>query len=461
MAGLSEDSFRKHLTTGLSLNKALHVERGAVVSFVGGGGKTTAMFRLAAELSAAGQRVLTTTTTHLGEPQVQLAPASLLPSQLDRLGARLDQFGHCLVVGLPDGKGKLQGITPSLVADLHGRSDIDVVLVEADGSRGRPFKAPAEYEPVVPAITTTLVPIVGLDVIGQPLDAKHVHRHDVAASLAQLPLGSPITVKAVAGILVHPNGGAKQRPLHAKFVPLLNKADDDSDLQHADLLAEDLLASSLVDAAIICSMRLDPPVREVRMPVAGIVLAAGKATRYGCLKQILPWEDTTLVARSVQVALAAGLEPVIVVLGYQADRVEKALAGLPVQRVINPDYEFGQSSSLKRGLDALPVRSGAAIFLLADQPRVTSDIVRSLVKAHRHTLAPICAPVFAGQRGNPVLFAKNLFPELKMLEGDTGGRPLCEKYRAKLLPVPASDSDVLQDIDTPEDYRRASDNFED
>jgi len=155
----------------------------------------------------------------------------------------------------------------------------------------------------------------------------------------------------------------------------------------------------------------------------------------------------------VRVALEAGLDPVIVVLGYDAANVEKALTGLPVRLVSNPDFAAGQSTSIRYGIDALPERTGAVLFILADQPFVTPETMRAIIQTHRRTLAPACVPVFEETRGNPVLFDKTLFDELRGLNGDTGGRVLLEKYRDTIVSVPASHA-VLLDIDTPEDYAR-------
>jgi molybdenum cofactor cytidylyltransferase len=442
-----------HDREGISLAKALRVERGSVVSFVGGGGKTTSMFRLAAELCAAGLRVVTTTTTHISKEQVHLAPASVSLDALDSLAARLDEHGHCLIIGAPDGKGRVFGASSQLIAALRDRPDIDVILIEADGSRSLPFKAPGKHEPVVPEITTILVPIAGLNSLGAPLDENHVHRSEIAAALAQAPLGSPITAETIARVLSHPEGGAKQLPAGAKLAPLLNKADTDAAVQQGGELAEKLLASPVVDTVAVSCMLREPPVVEAWTPVAGIVLAAGRAIRFGNAKQVLPWQDMTLVAHSARVALKAGLDPVIVVAGHEAEKVEKALAGLPVQLVFNSEFALGQSASLRRGIEALPQRTGAALMLLADQPLITAEMLRTIIRAHRRTFAPICVPVFEGLRGNPALFGRDLFRELGELQGDIGGRALFEKYSDAIAAVPASRA-VLADIDTPEDYER-------
>jgi len=437
----------------MPLAGALRIERGAVVSFVGGGGKTSSMFRLAQELSSAGLRVLTTTTTHISEEQARIAPASIGWNELGLLDALLDRHRHCLLAGPPDGKGRIMGTPAELINSLHRRAGIDIILIEADGSKSRPFKAPGEQEPVVPEATTILVPIAGVDSIGKPLDEKTVHRPEIAALLASQQPGSAITSETLARVLAHPRGGAKQLPAGARLIPLLNRADAEDDLRKAGDAAERLLAGAAVDSVIISAMNQDPPVREAWVPTAGIVLAAGLSTRFGAVKQTLAWKGTTLAAQAARTALDAGLNPVVAVLGSGAEKVEKALESFPVQFAFNPDYAAGQSTSVRKGLEALPSRTGAALFILADQPLIDSTLIRRIVQAHRRTFARACVPVFEGKRGNPVLFDRSLFGELRELSGDTGGKPLLEKYRDHVISIPAG-PEALADIDTPEDYER-------
>lgn len=251
--------------TGIPLAKALRVKRGDVVSFVGGGGKTTSMLRLAGELSAAGFRVVATTSTHIAEDQIRLFPVFIHPDEVASLGACLDRCGQCLLVGLPDGKGRVFHISPDLITGLKTRPDVDCILIEADGSKSRPFKAPAAHEPVVLEITTILVPVVGMNCIGKSLDETAVHRPEIVAALAGARPGDRITPEMIARVLAHVDGGAKGLPPGARLVPLLNKADT-CDIRAAHETARRLLAYPNVDSVLVASVDRDPPVLKAWVP---------------------------------------------------------------------------------------------------------------------------------------------------------------------------------------------------
>ena len=120
--------------------------------------------------------------------------------------------------------------------------------------------------------------------------------------------------------------------------------------------------------------------------------------------------------------------------------------------VYNADWEAGQSTSVRCGLQALPATIGSAIFLLADQPHIPIELVRGLIERHAQSLPPIVAPLIEDRRGNPVLFDRTTFNDLLSLSGDVGGRAVFAKHRVTYLPW--HDATLLLDVDTPEDYER-------
>jgi molybdenum cofactor cytidylyltransferase len=447
----------------MNLTRALRLQPKDMVAFVGGGGKTTAMFRLAEELAAQGQRVVTTTTTRIFAAQIDLAPQHVIhpnsqPTQqlIASLARELNFHSHILVIGEPDYQiGKAFGVEPDVVEAINSMPEVDVVLNEADGSRMRPFKAPAEHEPVVPQGTTLLVPVVGIDVLGQPLTDTYVHRADRVAELAGVRPGIEVTPDIVAAVLAHPAGGLKGRPPGARVVALINKVESRRHLVEARELAGRLLGSHAIDAAVIGAVQRAEPVAEVWGRVAAVILAAGGATRFGAPKQLLPWQGGTLLSQVADVTLASGAAPVVVVLGHQADACRAALGDRPVKLVVNPDWDQGQSTSVRAGLGALSDNISGAMFPLADQPGISPTTIDALIARHRATLAPVVWPEYDGQRGNPVLFDRAVFPQLSRLTGDTGGRAVLQAYAAQAERVPVSDPGILFDIDTPDDYHSA------
>ena len=188
--------------------------------------------------------------------------------------------------------------------------------------------------------------------------------------------------------------------------------------------------------------------------VAALVLAAGASSRMGRPKQLLDWNGRPLVRAAAEVALAARLNPLLVVVGGAQAEMADALAGLPLRIIANPDYAAGQSTSLRAGIAALDHDTDAVVVLLADQPFVTAAIVEQIVSEWNASRAAIVAPTYAGQRGNPVLFARAVFPELLAIQGDQGARAVLAADRARVHLVAFDDPRPLADIDTPEDYAR-------
>ena len=241
-----------------TLASALGVAAGEVVAFVGAGGKTTALFRLADEIAAAGGRVVTTTTTRLAAGEMRRAPAHV--RRAEDLPGALASARHVLFTGgLDAAADKALGVDPAALCAL--RLPGVTLLVEADGSRRLPFKAPAEHEPVVPACATLVVWVVGVDAVGQPLDAMHVHRPE---HVARIHSGAVVTPEMVAAVAAHPRGGGKHVPSGARLVLLINKADDAGRLRVAQEIAARVSAGGgVARVALVSLARRERAVIEV------------------------------------------------------------------------------------------------------------------------------------------------------------------------------------------------------
>jgi molybdenum cofactor cytidylyltransferase len=194
------------------------------------------------------------------------------------------------------------------------------------------------------------------------------------------------------------------------------------------------------------------PAPEKGRHIAAVILAAGRSTRMGGSNKLLAEIGGRPLVRIVaEAALASQARPVIVVTGHQRDKVEAALLGLDVQRVHNPNFAEGLSTSVKTGLAAVPADADGAIVCLGDMPQVSAALIDKLIAAFdAERGALVVVPVIDGQRGNPVVWARRFFPELAALEGDVGARHLIGRYPEAVAEVALTDTAALIDVDTPE-----------
>jgi molybdenum cofactor cytidylyltransferase len=187
--------------------------------------------------------------------------------------------------------------------------------------------------------------------------------------------------------------------------------------------------------------------------IAAVVLAAGLSRRMGQAKLLMPVGGRAIVRYVVESVLAGGVDLVWVVTGPDVEPIETALAGLEVQIAVNPAPEEGQASSLRAGIAALPASVDAVLIALGDQPSLAPSIIPALLAARRTSPKLIVAPRYRDGQGNPVLFKREIFPELLRLTGDQGARPIIQKEPARVewveldLPMPP-------DVDTLDDYEK-------
>lgn len=436
------------------IDQALRVSNSACLAFTGAGGKTTALFQLAKALRK-DSPVIVTASSHLGTWQTALADRHFIvesPAGLD--GLDFEFQGITVITGNYDGdRTKPLDENTLIWLNQFCKEHAIPLLIEADGSRQKPLKAWAEHEPPIPGFVEQVVHMAGLTGIGKLLSEDSVHRSEIFSELSGLRMGEAITSEALIRVLTNPNGGQKNIPPGAKKIIMLNQADipELQSLGHG--MAGPLLAHF---HSVIISSLAQEKIFAVHEPIAGIILAAGESTRFGEPKQLLDWKGEAFVHAVARTALEAGLSPVIIVTGSNGDRVEATVKDLSVSMVRNDKWKSGQGSSIQAGINKLTMSpasySGGAIFLLADQPQITTSIIRALVEKHSEGLYPIVAPMVLDQRANPVLFDYITFPDLLNIEGDVGGRAIFHKHRVEYLPW--HDDRMLLDVDTPEHYQR-------
>jgi molybdenum cofactor cytidylyltransferase len=430
----------------VKLSKALDLTGGETVAFSGAGGKTSAMAALAQELK---QPVVMTTTTHLGGWQTEIAGQHHILSSPDGLrDIDFSAVNTTLLTGPLRDTNRLTGLDPVTLDALFAlcRERGFSLLIEADGARQCPLKAPAEYEPVIPMWVDLVVVIAGLSGLGKPLDAQTVHRPEIFAQLADLEYEEVVRAEHLARVLVSPSGGLKGIPGDARRMLFLNQAETEISQAQGARLASGL--SDVFDRVLVGSLEQpgeQGPIFSAHSPTAGIILAAGGSERLGQPKQLLDWCGIPFVVQVAQTALLAGLDPVIVVTGANQAKVEAALRGSPVKCVDNPDWAIGQSTSMKAGLETLPPRCDRVMFLLSDQPQISPLLLHQIIERHNAQRNPITAPMIRERRGNPVLFGKETFEVLRSIHGDKGGRAAFDVF--KVDHVPWIDDRCLMDID--------------
>ena len=191
---------------------------------------------------------------------------------------------------------------------------------------------------------------------------------------------------------------------------------------------------------------------------AGIILAAGASTRFGRPKQLVRLNDRCLIEWVLDAALKSKLNRIILVLGYAHQQVLQAIdpklqdSKLSVE--INPHHEKGQSFSLQLGLSRIIDTFPAVMFLLADQPLVDTATLNFLLKHFWSADKDICVPTYAGQKGNPCIFRKKIFPKIMQITGDRGARHIIRSNPERVLEIDIKNHHFFLDVDTPEDLEK-------
>ena len=239
-----------------AINMDLNISE--LISLVGAGGKTSTMFRLAQELKALGKKVLVTTTTNIAFSETSQADHLVIDSSKDiRFLSRVEPGTIvCLGSGMLNDKGKLKGIDREFIDEVYQKHLFDYIVVEADGSKRRPIKAPAHYEPVIPRKTTRLIGVIGLDALGRAITEDTVHRPGLFCSLTAKKMGDTIDRKCLTDLILSEDGLFKDVPPGCGRYVVLNKAD------HADREKETQMTVDYL--------------REMKSPLNGLIIAAAE-----------------------------------------------------------------------------------------------------------------------------------------------------------------------------------------
>lgn len=435
----------------VNLLKALRLNEPAAVAFVGAGGKTTSIFQLARLLK---QPAVVTTTTHMGLWQMQRGDRWIVgmpdSGQLEQMAN-----GVSVITSAPDENGKVSGLDAKQLDRLRAICQQNgwSLLIEADGAKQLPLKAPAEYEPAIPVWVDLVVVVAGLTGLGLICDNAHIHRADRFANLSGLQRGERVGEDHLLAVLRSSAGGLKNIPENSRKVLLLNQADDEKKASAGRRLADQLLPT--YDAVMIARLEVENEIEQVlyvREPIAGVILAAGGSTRFGTPKLDLAWRGKSFIENILDTISRCDFSQVVLVLNNAHSQLINKTKTPNLIIKSNTNWQEGQSSSIRLGVKSLPDEVCGAVFFLGDQPQIPERLVQELINRHAYTHAAVVAPFVDGRRGNPVLFDRSTFKDLEQLQGDVGGRAIFGKYPVEY--VPWHDASILLDVDTPEDYSR-------
>jgi molybdenum cofactor cytidylyltransferase len=422
---------------------------------LGSGGKTSLLAQLARELAHSHPRVLVSTSTKVypfpGLPLIE-APAAL-PAAFARARAVFlgRELGVGAVAAARGDAGKLGGLPALEAEDL--RALADVVLLEADGARGRPLKVHQPQDPGAPASADLALLVIGAAALAAPAGSESVHRLERAPAHWGLREGETPTPRQVARILLAPDGYLGQTGAVPTRI-LINQAE--AWPAQAARLAEALAAvwpgpilsgSAQRGEFALCSGSAQPApgggsARPAR--VALILAAAGAGQRFGADKRRFLIKGAPLFHWSLGAYARLPLLQRIAVLGPDdADLAAEACAR-GWQVAVNPEPAAGLSGSWRAGLAAVKRDAAGALLALGDMPAIRRDTVAALLAAIGEAPGRALRPVHAGRPGHPYYLPRTEFAALAAVAGDLGARDLAEPF-----PLDSADPGVILDLDHP------------
>lgn len=253
----------------MKLIDALKLDRNIkhIISIVGAGGKTTTMFTLAEELKVLGKRVLITTTTAFFIPDSDTYDRLFVESDIDKLliHQETQKNGSITVIGRCEWQGeKLKGIQPEWIEALSHTNQYDVILVEADGAKRKPIKAPNRYEPVIPTQSTMVIGCVGFDSIGKKINEQWVHRAEIFSTVVGQKLEEVISYETINRLVLSKEGLFKTCNEQHEKVVLINKVSNNDGLVEVQKLGGNIVKQDKnVSKVIIGSVQSTDPILMV------------------------------------------------------------------------------------------------------------------------------------------------------------------------------------------------------
>jgi len=253
----------------LNLLSAFDIEKNETrtIAFTGAGGKSTIMYKLAVQLAKKEKTVLVTSTTMIFHPKIKSRPFNyFFTGKVETLINQISsKKGTITVVGseiTAEGR-KIKGFPPEKLAVIQNSGLFDIILVEADGSKGKSIKAPAEHEPVIPFNTDIVVGIIGIDSLGTKINMENVHRPEIFIKITGSDMNGIIETDLIGKLIISPKGIFKNTSTKSRKIVILNKSDTSELILKAKNVAGNISGCTNIERIIITSMTVHNPVIAV------------------------------------------------------------------------------------------------------------------------------------------------------------------------------------------------------
>ena len=431
---------------------------GRIIAITGAGGKTSLLFALQRKFCREGKRVIVTTTTHMldekDRPSVIIRSSSF-DQLIDTIPKMLDHFGYVVVAEEDPGRNKIRAVT-GVTGWITKLSKLcDVLLIEADGARRLPVKAPGPEEPVIPDEADVVLGVIGLSALHRPI-SEIAFRSEALAGLLGKTVSDPFETEDLLPLILSENG-LRKNVRNRRFEVILNQADnltDKNDLEEVHEIAEK--AAKYRIPIHICSLT---PCRKLSL----ILLAAGNSVRYGANKLMTEMpdgrrmyqvmldmlDDTVNRFRTEEYRYRFRTElSVTVVTQEKYNELAEAAVEKSFRVFFNPAPERGIASSLQTGLSQ-NLDADACLFTVCDQPSLSAETLETIIRCFLEGGSGIVCASAGGVPGNPCLFSSEFYRELMALSGDRGGKQIVKKHLDKVSLVEVG-TEELKDVDYPE-----------
>lgn len=443
-----------------SILKALDIDtdRYPVLSVVGGGGKTSLIFRIMEELTAVGKKVLITTTTHMAyEPDRPFAEDGDIIS----IKHNLEEHGYTIAALLDREKRKIGALSEEKLKEIKVLAD--VMLIEADGAKRYPLKVPASWEPVIWGQTDLVIAVAGMDAAGKPIQ-EVCHRPENVADFLGKEAEEKVTEEDIVRVVLSTEA-LKKCVYGREYRVLLNKADIPGKSQAAESIA-DRLEEQGIHAAwgslrekeyYICGKSETERKRAAQMPskrvkLALIMLAAGNSRRFGSNKLMYEVDGVPMYQRTLRLLQKAAERipdsRIVVVTQPQYSEIIDVVKETGAEVLFNPKPERGIASSMQIGLE-IAKDADACLFTVSDQPWLTAETIIALYDAFQSENKGMACTVWGEKTGNPCIFSKKYYRKLMEITGDKGGKQIIKRYPEDVTYLKISDEREQQDVDVP------------